>query len=208
MPFKSRCPKPRRDCTTLGMAMVPRRAGDFAQALMDLGSAICTPKRPACGDCPWTDECRARRRGLQETLPVKAPKARAALEARRRFRGAGSQRRGAAGQAPRQGIAGVDAGAAAGRLGGNISFKSCSIEAGAVSGGLDAAARIGAPRLHPFRTGDRSLFRRSRQAPQDQRPVGFNCEIARGGAAHRDAQDRGARAGRVPLLQTNSARRR
>jgi A/G-specific adenine glycosylase len=41
---------------------------------MDLGSAICTPKRPACQNCPWTDHCLARRRGIQETLPVKAPK--------------------------------------------------------------------------------------------------------------------------------------
>jgi A/G-specific adenine glycosylase len=56
-------------------ALVPeRRAGDFAQALMDLGSAICTPKRPACLSCPWLDGCEARRRGIQEELPVKAPK--------------------------------------------------------------------------------------------------------------------------------------
>jgi A/G-specific adenine glycosylase len=41
---------------------------------MDLGSAICTPKRPACANCPWTDYCRARKRGIQEQLPVKAPK--------------------------------------------------------------------------------------------------------------------------------------
>jgi A/G-specific adenine glycosylase len=57
-------------------ALVPQtRAGDFAQALMDLGSAICTPKRPACGNCPWEDGCEARRRGIQETLPVKGAKA-------------------------------------------------------------------------------------------------------------------------------------
>jgi A/G-specific adenine glycosylase len=56
------------------MALVPQRAGDFAQALMDLGSAICTPKRPNCSSCPWTDHCLARKRGIQEQLPVKAPK--------------------------------------------------------------------------------------------------------------------------------------
>jgi A/G-specific adenine glycosylase len=55
-------------------ALVPDRAGDFAQALMDLGSAICTPKRPGCPQCPWTDDCAARQRGIQEQLPVKAPK--------------------------------------------------------------------------------------------------------------------------------------
>jgi A/G-specific adenine glycosylase len=41
---------------------------------MDLGSAICTPKRPACGNCPWAEDCLARKRGIQEQLPVKAPK--------------------------------------------------------------------------------------------------------------------------------------
>jgi A/G-specific adenine glycosylase len=57
-------------------ALVPaRRAGDFAQALMDLGSALCTPKRPACTRCPWSEGCEARRRGIQEELPVKAAKA-------------------------------------------------------------------------------------------------------------------------------------
>jgi A/G-specific adenine glycosylase len=50
------------------------RAGDFAQALMDLGSAICTPKRPACASCPWFDDCEARRLGIQETLPVRNEK--------------------------------------------------------------------------------------------------------------------------------------
>ncbi|HXC56412.1 MAG TPA: A/G-specific adenine glycosylase [Rhizomicrobium sp.] len=56
-------------------SLVPQeRAGDFAQALMDLGSLICTPKRPACPRCPWEAGCEARKRGIQETLPVKAPK--------------------------------------------------------------------------------------------------------------------------------------
>jgi A/G-specific adenine glycosylase len=50
------------------------RAGDSAQALMDLGSTICTPKRPACALCPINDDCAARRRGDQEIFPRKAPK--------------------------------------------------------------------------------------------------------------------------------------
>jgi A/G-specific adenine glycosylase len=56
------------------MKLVPARAGDFAQALMDLGSAICTPKRPACPQCPLAKDCKAKKLGLQESLPVKAPK--------------------------------------------------------------------------------------------------------------------------------------
>ncbi len=50
------------------------RAGDSAQALMDLGSSICTPKKPACALCPLNDDCAARARGDQETFPRKAPK--------------------------------------------------------------------------------------------------------------------------------------
>ena len=52
----------------------PRRAGDFAQALMDLGATICSPKRPACALCPWNESCLAFERGDQETFPRKAPK--------------------------------------------------------------------------------------------------------------------------------------
>jgi A/G-specific adenine glycosylase len=50
------------------------RAGDSAQALMDLGSSICTPKKPACALCPLSEDCAARLRGDQETFPRKAPK--------------------------------------------------------------------------------------------------------------------------------------
>jgi A/G-specific adenine glycosylase len=50
------------------------RAGDSAQALMDLGSSICTPKKPACSLCPLNEGCAARERGDHETFPRKAPK--------------------------------------------------------------------------------------------------------------------------------------
>jgi A/G-specific adenine glycosylase len=50
------------------------RAGDSAQALMDLGATICTPKRPACALCPLNADCTALRRGDLETFPRKAPK--------------------------------------------------------------------------------------------------------------------------------------
>ena len=56
-------------------ALVPEhRAGDFAQALMDLGATICTPKSPGCQICPWTDRCAARRLGDAASLPRKRPK--------------------------------------------------------------------------------------------------------------------------------------
>jgi A/G-specific adenine glycosylase len=57
----------------------PHRFGDFAQALMDLGATICTPKKPACSLCPWNAVCIARQRGDQETFPRKAPKKEGAL---------------------------------------------------------------------------------------------------------------------------------
>lgn len=50
------------------------RAGDFAQALMDLGATICTPVKPACALCPWITDCAARLRGDAQTFPRKAPK--------------------------------------------------------------------------------------------------------------------------------------
>jgi A/G-specific adenine glycosylase len=51
-----------------------RRSGDFAQAVMDLGATICTPKRPGCALCPWSEACAARSRGDPERFPVKARK--------------------------------------------------------------------------------------------------------------------------------------
>ncbi|KIN63108.1 A/G-specific adenine glycosylase [Sulfitobacter noctilucicola] len=50
------------------------RPGDYAQAVMDLGATICSPKSPACGICPWRDPCAARRAGTQTELPKKTPK--------------------------------------------------------------------------------------------------------------------------------------
>ncbi len=61
------------------------RPGDFAQALMDLGATICTPKRPNCLICPWMSACSARDLGIAETLPVKAPKKRRPVRSARIF---------------------------------------------------------------------------------------------------------------------------
>jgi A/G-specific adenine glycosylase len=57
----------------------PSRAGDSAQALMDLGASICSPKKPACALCPLSADCTARVQGMQETFPRKAPKKSGAL---------------------------------------------------------------------------------------------------------------------------------
>lgn len=50
------------------------RPGDFAQAMMDLGSSICTPKRPTCALCPFNDLCLAFKTDDPERFPVKAAK--------------------------------------------------------------------------------------------------------------------------------------
>ena len=73
-------PAARAEIRRLAESLVPqRRPGDFAQAVMDLGATLCTPKRPACALCPWMQPCRARAEGLQETFPRKVKKVAGAL---------------------------------------------------------------------------------------------------------------------------------
>ncbi len=56
-------------------AILPaRRCGLFNQALMELGSLVCTPRAPRCDDCPLAALCAARQRGLQNEIPRMRPK--------------------------------------------------------------------------------------------------------------------------------------
>ncbi len=56
----------------LAEALTPdTRPGDYAQAIMDLGATICTPRSPACGICPWMADCAARSAGRAADLPRK-----------------------------------------------------------------------------------------------------------------------------------------
>ena len=50
------------------------RCGDYAQAMMDLGATICTPRKPACVLCPLSADCAARETGRQDMIPMKAVK--------------------------------------------------------------------------------------------------------------------------------------
>lgn len=52
----------------------PRRAGDFTQALMDLGATICTPRQPDCTACPLQDHCAARLAGEVDRYPARTAK--------------------------------------------------------------------------------------------------------------------------------------
>ena len=56
-------------------SLVPsERAGDFAQAIMDLGALVCAPKQPACVRCPLAGDCCGRARQIAELLPRRAPR--------------------------------------------------------------------------------------------------------------------------------------
>jgi A/G-specific adenine glycosylase len=62
-----------RGLEKLAMAMLPPgRAGDFNQALMDLGATICTPANPRCLICPLIGLCQAQKEGIQNELPIRA----------------------------------------------------------------------------------------------------------------------------------------
>lgn len=68
-------PTAKPELTERAAALTPQeRPGDYAQAVMDLGATICTPRSPACGICPWRAPCRARAAGTQAELPRKLPK--------------------------------------------------------------------------------------------------------------------------------------
>lgn len=68
-------PRAKAELKRLAATLTPRhRPGDYAQAMMDLGATICTPRAPACGICPRMGACRARADGIAETLPAKEAK--------------------------------------------------------------------------------------------------------------------------------------
>jgi len=66
-------PEAERRIRTLAAQILPRgRAGDFNQALMDLGALVCLPRGPRCLSCPIADLCAAKRTSRQAQLPVRA----------------------------------------------------------------------------------------------------------------------------------------
>jgi len=68
-------PTAKAELTALAATLTPtKRPGDYAQAVMDLGATLCTPRNPACGICPWNHACDARANGTQADLPKKLPK--------------------------------------------------------------------------------------------------------------------------------------
>lgn len=68
-------PASKPQLTALAATLTPQtRPGDYAQAVMDLGATICTPRNPACALCPWHDPCAARIARTAAELPKKTPK--------------------------------------------------------------------------------------------------------------------------------------
>jgi A/G-specific adenine glycosylase len=72
---KTPLPAAKPEIGRLARALTPAsRAGDFAQALMDLGASVCSPKRPSCLMCPLQSECAAHWQGIEALLPARAAK--------------------------------------------------------------------------------------------------------------------------------------
>ncbi len=68
-------PKAKEELRALAATLTPdHRPGDYAQAVMDLGATICTPRNPACAICPLRGPCKARIQGIAADLPRKTPK--------------------------------------------------------------------------------------------------------------------------------------
>ncbi len=69
---KTPLPKAKSEIKRLAGTLTPaRRPGDFAQAMMDLGASICSPRNPSCLVCPLQQDCHAHYLGIEATLPVK-----------------------------------------------------------------------------------------------------------------------------------------
>src|SRR6185369_13891885 len=149
----------------------PSRAGDSAQALMDLGSSICTPKKPACALCPLNEDCVARARGDQEIFPRKAPKK------------AGVLRRGAAFIVTRGDELLVRTRAEKGLLGGMTEVPGSAW----LAGQDDKAALKQAPAL-------KGVASWHRKAGAGGHALGADRDAGRRGAAQCDAQGHRARA--------------
>lgn len=68
-------PEAKADCAAfMDIEMPVARPGDFAQAMMDLGATICTPRNPVCALCPVQNGCKSYELGTMLSFPVKAPK--------------------------------------------------------------------------------------------------------------------------------------
>ncbi len=184
-----------------------RRAGDYAQAMMDLGAAICTPKAPACVLCPLTAACIARARNEQARFPVKAARAERPTRFGAAFVAVGNDGAVLLRQRPDKGL-----------LGGMSEVPGTDwtseppdepLEASPLSRRLARNVRSRHPRLHPFPAGADRLSRDRRRRRRAARPlVVAGRRASRRGVAER--HEKGDRIGdaRSDQGQTNPKERR
>jgi len=68
-------PQGKKDIRAQAIKLTPDvRPGDYAQAMMDLGASLCSPKKPVCPLCPLNDQCKAFKKGDSETFPRRKAK--------------------------------------------------------------------------------------------------------------------------------------
>ena len=68
-------PAAKKELKRLAATLTPaKRPGDFAQAMMDLGATVCSPKRPSCLMCPLQQDCHAHAKGIEAELPARLDK--------------------------------------------------------------------------------------------------------------------------------------
>ncbi|WBU63679.1 A/G-specific adenine glycosylase [Paracoccus aerodenitrificans] len=129
--------KPR--LTELAARLTPtERPGDYAQAMMDLGATICTPRKPACVICPISGPCQASAAGIAETLPRKRPKA------------AKPRREGVAWVVLSQNAILLEERPASGLLGGTMAFPSSGWDGSLMPPPVDATWQVLDPVTHVF----------------------------------------------------------
>ena len=151
-------PKAKAKLAALAAPLVPEsRAGDFAQALMDLGSGICLPKRPLCADCPLASSCQGRKRGIAESLPRKAAKRARPLKRGAAFVAFDSHGAVYLVKRPEKGLLGAMLQPPLGEWRANFPHRETAHSEAPFAGAWRKKPRHRAPRLHPFRIGDGSL---------------------------------------------------
>ena len=132
-------PAAKPELVALAGTLTPaRRPGDYAQAMMDLGATICTPRNPACAICPLNGLCAARAAGIAPELPRRAPKA------------AKPQRRGAAWVALNEDAVLLERRAPKGLLGGTLAFPSTGWDGSEMPPPVAAEWRSLGPVSHVF----------------------------------------------------------
>jgi A/G-specific adenine glycosylase len=68
-------PQTKKEFVAYAASLAPtKRPGDYAQALMDLGATVCTPKSPKCNECPWNNECQAFQNDSIDAYPIRMAK--------------------------------------------------------------------------------------------------------------------------------------